>query len=289
MKTHSSSDKQNPADTGTDCRPIDELLAIMARLRDPDGGCPWDLRQDFASIAPYTIEEAYEVDDAIRRGTMSDLQDELGDLLFQVVFHAQMAKEADAFDFDDVVGNIVAKMIHRHPHVFGDKAKGKDQDVFHPDEVAELWEQRKKAERRRRQEGSGPARVLDGVTLGLPALMRAQKLQKRAAKVGFDWHRVAEIFTKLEEEIDELKTEIERADAQGMAEEFGDLLFTAVCIGRRLGIDCETALRAANAKFERRFNAVEDELRRTDTAIEQASLEQMGRAWDQVKAAEKSS
>jgi MazG family protein len=284
MKEPSAKAEKNTAlsDTGSGATPIDDLLTIMARLRNPDGGCPWDLQQDFTSIAPYTIEEAYEVDDAIRRGAMTDLKDELGDLLFQVVFHAQLAKEAGMFDFDDVVENITGKMISRHPHVFGDV------DAAHPEAVADLWEERKKAERQQKK-GTQRVRVLDGVAQGLPALMRAQKLQKRAAKVGFDWHDVEDIFTKLEEETGELKAEIQRADTAGMAEEFGDMLFTAVSIGRRLGLDCETALREANAKFERRFNAVEDQLQKTNASLEQVSLEQMDRLWDQIKAAEKRS
>jgi MazG family protein len=284
MKEPSAKAEKNTAlsDTGSGATPIDDLLTIMARLRNPDGGCPWDLQQDFTSIAPYTIEEAYEVDDAIRRGAMTDLKDELGDLLFQVVFHAQLAKEAGMFDFDDVVENITGKMISRHPHVFGDV------DAAHPEAVADLWEERKKAERQQKK-GTQRVRVLDGVAQGLPALMRAQKLQKRAAKVGFDWHDVEDIFTKLEEETGELKAEIQRADTAGMAEEFGDMLFTAVSIGRRLGLDCETALREANAKFERRFKAVEDQLQKTNASLEQVSLEQMDRLWDQIKAAEKRS
>jgi MazG family protein len=173
-------------------------------------------------------------------------------------------------------------MISRHPHVFGDV------DAAHPEAVADLWEERKKAERQQKK-GTQRVRVLDGVAQGLPALMRAQKLQKRAAKVGFDWHDVEDIFTKLEEETGELKAEIQRADTAGMAEEFGDMLFTAVSIGRRLGLDCETALREANAKFERRFNAVEDQLQKTNASLEQVSLEQMDRLWDQIKAAEKRS
>jgi ATP diphosphatase len=286
MKRQPDQDNQNAALPDTDdstSGSIERLLTIMARLRDPDGGCPWDLAQDFASIAPYTIEEAYEVDDAIRHGAMAELKDELGDLLFQVVFHAQMAKEAGAFDFSDVVRNIADKMISRHPHVFGDTS------AAHAEDVADLWEERKQAERQQKYGDAQRARVLDGVALGLPALMRAQKLQKRAAKVGFDWHRVEDIFGKLEEEIGELKTEIRRADTAGISEEFGDLLFTVVCIGRRLGLDGETALRAASAKFERRFNAVEDELEKINSRVEDASLEQMDQLWDRIKAAEKSS
>ena len=222
-------------------RPIDRLLAIMARLRDPDTGCDWDIAQNFASIAPYTIEEAYEVADAIARSDMADLKDELGDLLLQVVFHARMAEEAGHFAFADVANAISAKMENRHPHVFGD-AKGAMDEV--------RWEDLKADERA----AKGTTSALDGVALALPALMRAQKLQKRAARTGFDWPDPSGSEAKISEEIEELKT---AGSDQAKFEEAGDLLFAVVNFVRAHGISAEDALRAANAKFERRFRGME--------------------------------
>lgn len=222
-----------------DLRPVDRLVAIMARLRDPVTGCDWDIAQDFTSIAPYTIEEAYEVADAIQRGDMADLKDELGDLLLQVVFHSRIAEEAGLFTLPDVAASIADKMERRHPHIFGDGAHGGHH----------LWEQIKAEERA----AKGAAGALDGVAIGLPALLRAEKLQKRAARTGFDWPDASGPRAKVHEEI----AEIDAADDATREEEVGDLLFSVVNWARHLGIDPEAALRGANAKFERRFAAME--------------------------------
>jgi ATP diphosphatase len=248
--------------------PIERLLAIMARLRDPEHGCEWDLAQDFATIAPYTIEEAYEVADAIARGEMADLRDELGDLLLQVVFHARMAEEAGQFGFDDVAAAISDKMETRHPHIFA--AEGGTMDEAR-------WEDLKAGER----EAKGVTSALDGVALALPALMRAQKLQKRAARTGFDWPDPSGSEAKIAEEIEELKSAISEQDK---LEEAGDLLFAAVNFVRAHGISAEDALRSANAKFERRFRGMEA-LAGEDFAS--LSLEAQEVLWQQVKKAEK--
>jgi MazG family protein len=230
-------------------RPIDRLLAIMARLRDPARGCPWDREQDFATIAPYTVEEAYEVADAIERGDMTALKDELGDLLFQVVFHARMAEEAGLFGFGDVAEAIADKMERRHPHVFGDA------EIASVAAQNEAWEAHKAAER---QASGGAASVLDGVALALPALLRAAKISRRAARIGFDWPDARAVIPKLAEEIAELETELDQgADPAMVEEEMGDLLFAAANLARKLDIVPETALRRATAKFERRFRQVE--------------------------------
>jgi ATP diphosphatase len=230
-------------------RPIDRLLAIMARLRDPVQGCPWDREQDFATIAPYTIEEAYEVADAIERNDMRGLKDELGDLLFQVVFHARMAEEAGLFGFDDVAKAIADKMERRHPHVFGDV------EISSVAAQNEAWEAHKAAER---QASGGAESVLDGVALALPALLRAAKISRRAARIGFDWPNARAVIPKLAEEIAELEAELDQgADAAVVEEEMGDLLFAAANLARKLDIEPETALRRATAKFERRFRRVE--------------------------------
>jgi MazG family protein len=230
-------------------RPIDRLLAIMARLRDPARGCPWDREQDFATIAPYTIEEAYEVADAIERGDMTALKDELGDLLFQVVFHARMAEEAGLFGFGDVAEAIADKMERRHPHVFGDA------EIASVAAQNEAWEAHKAAER---QASGAPASVLDGVARALPALLRAAKISRRAARIGFDWPDARAVIPKLAEEIAELEAELDQgADPAMVEEEMGDLLFAAANLARKLDIEPETALRRATAKFERRFRQVE--------------------------------
>ncbi|MEC9433015.1 MAG: nucleoside triphosphate pyrophosphohydrolase [Pseudomonadota bacterium] len=270
---------------------LPRLLEIMRRLRAPDG-CPWDLEQDFASIAPYTIEEAHEVADAIARGDMADLRDELGDLLLQVVYHAQMAQEAGHWDFDAVARGVADKMVRRHPHVFGDQADGRDADG----QTVE-WEKIKAAERAARGEPEGPVSALDGVALGLPALTRALKLQKRAARVGFDWPEAGDVLEKLLEEAEELVEARDAADRDGgdrdggnrdaLEEEFGDLAFVMVNLGRKLGLDPEAALRAANAKFERRFRAVETGLAAAGKTPGEASLAEMDALWDRAKAAEK--
>ncbi|MBL8791565.1 MAG: nucleoside triphosphate pyrophosphohydrolase [Rhizobiales bacterium] len=255
-----------------DPRDINTLRAIMKALRTPVTGCPWDLEQDFASIAPYTIEEAYEVADAISRGSRAELCDELGDLLLQPVFHAQMASEEGSFTFDDVVAGIVQKMIRRHPHVFGDEtarsggvAKG-------------FWEANKAKERAAL--GKTPERVLGGVPIGLPGLTRAHKLQAKAAKVGFDWPHVDHVYDKISEELAELK----EAPAEKRAEELGDLLFVLANLARHYGIDPEAAIRGANEKFERRFAHIEDTLKANGKSPAQSGLEEMDRLWNEAKA-----
>ena len=257
---------------------IDRLLAIMARLRNPEGGCPWDLEQSFRTIAPYTIEEAYEVADAIERDDMSDLREELGDLLFQVVFHARMGEERGAFDFDAVAGAIADKMIRRHPHVFGADT------VDSAGAMVERWEEHKAAERAEKAGTRGrPASILDGVAAGLPALTRALKLQKRAARVGFDWTDPVDILDKVEEEADELRRELASRDRARMTDELGDLLFVLANLARRLDIDPEEALRGANAKFERRFRRIEDLLLAEGREPAESSLEEMEALWRRAK------
>ena len=254
---------------------IDRLLAIMARLRDPEHGCEWDLAQDFASIAPYTIEEAYEVADAIERKAWDELRGELGDLLLQSVYHTQMASEAGLFDFDDVANGIADKMVARHPHVFGDESRDKSAE-----QQVQDWERIKAAERAAKAEKG----VLDGVAMGLPALMRAVKLQKRAARVGFDWPSTDEVIDKIVEEAQELR---EARDAAHRAEEFGDLLFVMANLARHMEIDPEDALRAANAKFTRRFKAIEAALAAEGRTPKDSDLAEMDALWDAAKAAEK--
>ena len=250
-------------------RPIDLLLAVMSRLRDPDNGCPWDLQQDFSTIAPYTIEEAYEVADAIERHAYDELEGELGDLLLQVVFHAQMAHESGLFDFDDVARAIAEKMIRRHPHVFGDD--GADT----PEAVKAGWEATKAAER-------GPdASALDGVARALPALMRAQKLSARAARTGFDWTGPDAVVTKIHEELAEV-AERDEQDVDGRREEIGDLLFAVVNYARHLGVDAEEALRAASTKFERRFRQVEASVAPAAAGASPADLERRRAAMEQA-------
>lgn len=257
---------------------IDRLVEIMRRLRDPVGGCPWDLEQDFATIAPYTIEEAYEVADAIERGDMADLKGELGDLLFQSVYHAQMAAEAGKFTFQDVVRAISDKMVARHPHVFGDESRDKSAEQQTRD-----WERLKAAER-----AASPAKgTLEGVALGLPALLRAVKLQNRAARVGFDWPSTDEVIDKLVEEAHELAEARATLTEAEITEEFGDLLFVMANLARHLRIDPEAALRAANAKFTRRFAAIEVALAARGKQPEDSDLAEMDALWNAAKAAEK--
>ncbi len=260
---------------------ISRLIEIMAALRDPDTGCPWDQKQNFETIAPYTIEEAYEVADAISRNDLPHLKDELGDLLFQVVYHSRMAQEQGAFDFGEVVEACTTKMIRRHPHVFGTEAE-------RAAGVTEgFWERAKDKEK------SASAGVLDGVPVTLPALTRAIKLQNKAAKVGFDWPSLTPVFEKLEEEIGELRAEIEAAAGKpagtdpAIAEEFGDLLFVVANVARHLQIDPETALRAANDKFTRRFRFIEEQLAARGLSPTQSNLAEMDALWDAAKAREK--
>lgn len=259
-------------------RPIDRLLAIMARLRDPRDGCPWDLEQTFDTIAPYTVEEAYEVADAIERGDLSDLKEELGDLLLQVVFHARMAEEQGAFGFEDVARAINDKMVRRHPHVFADQTYGS------LDDQKQGWEQLKAAERA----GKGKtASLLDDVPVGLPGLTRAVKLSKRAATVGFVWPTVQDVVAKLHEEVGEMLIEIEAGDLEKAKGEIGDVLFVVANLARTLDVDPEDAVRATNAKFVRRFNYVERRLAERGRTPDQSDLTEMDGLWDEAKAAER--
>ncbi len=253
---------------------IEELLEIMRRLRDPEGGCPWDLKQDFSTIAPYTLEEAYEVADAIEQGDLEALKGELGDLLFQVVFHARMAEEQGAFDFDDVVAAITEKMRRRHPHVFGDAEAG--------DEAAlrAAWEAEKARERADR---GAHTSVLDGVARALPALVRADKLQERAARIGFDWPDAETCLPKVEEELEELREAMAAGDRKGLVHEAGDLLFAVVNLVRLLGLDSEAVLRRANDRFERRFRAMERRLEAQGTDPATLDLEAWEAAWQAAK------
>lgn len=256
--------------------PLERLRAIMARLRDPVTGCPWDVAQDFATIAPYTIEEAYEVADAIERQAWDELKGELGDLLFQSVFHARMAEEAGLFDLDDVATAIADKMIARHPHVFGDESNAKSADQ----QVAD-WESVKAAERAAKAKGG----VLDDVALGLPALMRAEKLQKRAARVGFDWPDIAMVIDKIAEEARELAEARATLPQDKVAEEMGDLLFVMANLARHLKVDPEDALRRANTKFTRRFAFIEAELAKQGKRPDESDLAEMDALWDSAKRA----
>lgn len=264
-------------------REIGRLLDIMAALRTPDTGCPWDLQQNFATIAPYTIEEAAEVADAIARGDMADLCDELGDLLLQVVFHARMAEEQGAFAFGDVVESITCKMIRRHPHVFGETRD------LSPEQVKGLWDQIKdeeKAERRARGKVEETG-ALAGVLATLPMLARALKLQQKAGKVGFDWNDPRAVLAKIREEADEIEAEIENGHNERAAAETGDLLFAVVNLARHLHIDPDMALRQTNLKFERRFGFIERALRAHGKTPAQATLAEMDDLWNEAKAAEK--
>ena len=262
----------------TPSRDIDRLLAIMAALRTPKTGCPWDLEQNFATIAPYTLEEAYEVADAIARDDLTDLKDELGDLLLQVVFHARMAAELGAFDFGDVVEAITAKLIRRHPHVFGDEGSQT------PQAVEGLWE-RIKAEEKAARGGAEKSGALAGVPVGLPALTRALKLQNKASKVGFDWNDPRAVLHKIREEADEIEAALD-GDATKAAGEVGDLLFAAVNLARHLRADPEAVLRGTNRKFERRFAAIEQALAASGKAPKDATLAEMDALWDEAKARE---
>jgi ATP diphosphatase len=268
---------------------INRLLEIMAALRTPGSGCPWDLEQNFATIAPYTIEEAYEVADAIARGDLDDLREELGDLLLQVVFHARMAQEQGVFDFGDVVDTLVEKLLRRHPHVFGD-ARG-----LTPEAVKSLWEQIKSEERAEKRQRTGdangagvaaPAGALAGVPVALPALTRALKLQGKAGKVGFDWNDPHAVLAKIREEADEIEAELARGDRAAAAAEVGDLLFAVVNLARHLDADPEAVLRVTNRKFERRFAAIEQALGERGKTPTDATLAEMDELWNAAKKAE---
>lgn len=269
-------------------RDISRLIEIMAALRDPTTGCPWDIEQDFATIAPYTIEEAYEVADAISRGDMDDLRDELGDLLLQVIYHAQMAVEAQEFSFGDVVQAITEKMIRRHPHVFGD-AEARSAGM-----AKGMWEKIKSEEKTRKRQaridrgldpedhGTG---FLDSIPVALPALTRALKLQEKAAHVGFDWSEAAPILDKIEEEIAELREAMAKNDQDSMQDEFGDVLFALVNLGRHLKIDSEAALSGTNEKFRSRFHHIERALNASGRSLQASSLDEMEELWQQAKTA----
>ena len=264
---------------------ISRLIEIMAALRDPETGCPWDVKQDFQSIKPYTIEEAYEVADAIERNDLDDLSDELGDLLLQVVFHARMAEEAGAFDFGDVVHAITRKMIRRHPHVFENAAADTPEGVKIQWEEIKKIEKAERAERRRRHGKSDdePMGLLDGVPRALPALTEAVKLQQKAARVGFDWSEAAPVLAKIEEELAELRGALEQNDKSKVRDEFGDLVFALVNLGRHVEEDPEMALRGTNAKFRKRFAHIEKSLSENGESLEQATLERMETLWSDAK------
>ncbi len=271
---------------------IGRLLAIMAALRTPQTGCPWDLAQDFSTIAPYTLEEAYEVADAIARGDLADLKEELGDLLLQVVFHARMAEEQDAFNFGDVVAGITEKLIRRHPHVFGQGSANERSQT--PQAVEGLWERIKAQERidkAARNKPAGEAGALAGVPIALPALTRALKLQDKASKVGFDWNDPRAVLRKIREETDEIEAELGRGETDAAViaatvAEVGDLLFAAVNLARHLRADPEAVLRRTNQKFERRFAAIERALAARGKAPKGATLAEMEALWEEAKAAE---
>ncbi|MDA0781584.1 MAG: nucleoside triphosphate pyrophosphohydrolase [Rickettsiales bacterium] len=255
---------------------VERLKEIMSLLRDPEKGCPWDVEQDFKSISPHTIEEAYEVVDAIDKGDMQALKEELGDLLLQVIFHSQMASEQGSFNFDDVVDSIINKLVERHPHVFGDA------DIKTAQEQEKAWEEQKAQERAAKAKDGDVVSVLDGVAIALPALTRSVKLQKRAAKVGFDWADLEGVYNKIDEEYDELKRAV--AGDGNIEEEFGDLLFCVSNLGRKLKIDPEVCLKGCNEKFIRRFKHIENSLAKQNRSLEESDLEEMDRLWNEAKA-----
>lgn len=259
--------------------PLPRLLAVMAWLRDRQHGCPWDIDQTFRTIAPYTIEEAYEVADAIERDDMPALKEELGDLLLQVVYHSQIASEAKAFAFDDVAAAIADKMVDRHPHVFG------DMDVRTAEAQTVSWEARKAAERAAKGTTEGATGALDGVARALPALMRAEKIQKRAARVGFDWATIGPVIDKIEEELTELRAELEagKVEQARVTDELGDVLFAVANLARHCKVDPEVALRATNDKFEKRFRHIERRLAESGRKPSDASLEEMEALWQEAK------
>ena len=269
------------------CKGIDRLLQLMRDLRDPEQGCPWDIKQTFKTIAPHTLEEAYEVVDAIENGSMDDVKDELGDLLLQVVFHAQMAQDDGFFDFDDVAQAVTDKMVRRHPHIYAAA------DITTADQQEVFWEAIK-AEERTTKDLSEASSLMDDVTVGLPASTRAVKLQKRAAKVGFDWDHLSPVVEKVREELDEVLAEcrenpakIGEAQRDRLEDEFGDLLFAVVNLGRHLRIDPEKALRRTNSKFERRFRFVEQAFAKRNADLKAASLKEMDCEWDRAKELER--
>jgi ATP diphosphatase len=253
------------------------LLDIMALLRDTERGCPWDLEQTFTSLAPYTLEEAYEVVDALERGDFDDLRDELGDLLLQIVFHSQLAKERQLFDFEAVAEAIGAKLVRRHPHVF------EGVDFADDAERLRFWEDAKRVERRDKTPETGPTSILDGIASSFPALMEAQKLQQRAGRYGFDWPAVEPVFDKVDEELAELREARITGDPEKIKEEVGDLLFAVVNLARQLDIDAETALKSGNRKFARRFRYIEQQLAAQSRQLADSSLDTLDRLWDEAK------
>jgi MazG family protein len=258
-------------------RHLHRLLDIMARLRDPETGCPWDVQQDFASLVPYTLEEAYEVADAAERGDADDLREELGDLLLQVVFHARIAEERGLFAFDDVAAAIADKLVRRHPHVFGGVEFGSDAERLR------YWEDSKRAERQEKGKAAPVASVLDGLADALPALMAAQKLQKRAARHGFDWTDIDPVFDKVREELLELEEAYASDDHAHIREEIGDLLFVGVNLARHFGVDAESALRDSNRKFSHRFRYIEQRVAALGKTLADSSLAEMDALWDEAK------
>lgn len=268
---------------------LDDLLQLMARLRHPEHGCPWDLKQSYASIVPYTLEEAYEVADAIERGDFDHLPGELGDLLFQVVYYSQLATEEGRFGFAEVVDGITTKLIRRHPHVFpdGDLYGAPDAQKLEEAAVKQRWEELKAEERAAKAEAPEQLSLLDDVPQALPALSRAAKLQKRAAQVGFDWPEALPVLDKVREELDEVLEAMSENDPQAIAEELGDLLFAVANLARHLKVEPEAALRAANGKFERRFRFIEQTLREAGRPIENCSLDELDALWGEAKKQEK--
>lgn len=265
--------------------PLNRLLAIMARLRDPQTGCPWDLEQDFSTIAPYTLEEAHEVADAIARQDWRNLEEELGDLLLQVVFHGQMASEQGLFNFEDIARGIADKMIRRHPHVFPDGSMDAASTDITSSAVVSSWEAIKAQEKAAR--GERPQRLLDGIAAGLPALARAEKLQRKAGKVGFDWNDPRAVIAKLREELTEIEAELDTGSREAQEDELGDLLFCVVNLARHLKLDSEMALKRANAKFERRFAHIEDSLQARGSSFADSSLAEMEMLWVEAKEKER--
>jgi len=265
---------------------LDDLLYLMTRLRDPQHGCPWDLQQNFASIVPHTLEEAYEVADAIEQGDYQQLQGELGDLLFQVVYYAQLGQEEERFAWADVVDGITRKLLRRHPHVFpdGNLRTLPATQALAPEQVKQRWEEIKAEERASKAEQPEQLSLLDDVPQALPSLSRAQKLQKRASRAGFDWPNAAPVVEKIAEELDEVREALDQGNAAAVAEEMGDLLFCVVNLARHLGVDAEYALREGNNKFERRFRYIEEQLRLRGSCVEKTSLPSLDGLWDEAKA-----
>ncbi|NBI12301.1 nucleoside triphosphate pyrophosphohydrolase [[Haemophilus] felis] len=262
---------------------IQDFVQLIAQLRNPNGGCPWDLKQTYQSMIPCLTEETYEVIDAIEKQDMTNLREELGDLLLQVVFFSQLATEDQHFTFDDVVNDVAEKIVRRHPHVFGDKS------ATNEEEALQNWNAIKAQEKQKSGQGTTVLSVLDNVPLAFPALMRAEKLQKRCAKVGFDWQSLDPVFAKVLEELDEVKVEVEQRNQAKIAEEMGDLLFAVVNLARHLTVAPEQALRAANSKFERRFRAVERRVAEQNRAVEDCSLTELDQLWDEAKIIEQQS